>query len=327
MKQLIASLLITPLLALPALADAPVKLKSNVTVSGATLSLADLVEGPALPATPLFAAPAPGESGIISSDRVIIALKRIGVTLSDKAPASIMITRTGRVIDLGTLKRTLTQALAEARHVPASNITLAEEALPKALTVEQDSRAPLEVASLTLDQTGKSYTADLIIADSASLSQRRVTVSGRYDAFGECAKLARTAKKGDVLTANDLVTERCALNGSSQAPTPRTAFIGMALMDEASVGTSIDLSKLTKPILVEKGASVTLTYAAGGLRLILRGRATESGALGDTITVTHPQTKRTIDALVTGQGTASVNSLFPGKLASNDLPNIQQVKP
>ena len=52
MKQLIASLLIAPLLALPASADAPVKLKSNVTVSGATLSLADLVEGPALPATP-----------------------------------------------------------------------------------------------------------------------------------------------------------------------------------------------------------------------------------------------------------------------------------
>ncbi|MEI6573279.1 MAG: flagellar basal body P-ring formation chaperone FlgA [Alphaproteobacteria bacterium] len=327
MKQILASFLIAPLLTLPALAGAPVKLKSTVTVSSATLSLADLVEGQVLPATPLFAAPAPGESGIISSERVISALKRIGVTLSDKAPVSIMITRTGRVIDQGTLKRALTQALAEARHVPASNITVMEEALPKTLTVEQDSRAPLEVASLILDQTGKSYTADLIVADSTTLSQRRVSVSGRYDAFGECAKLARAGKKGDVLTANDLITERCALVGTSQANAPRTALIGMALIDDLAVGTSIDPSKLTKPILVEKGSSVTLTYAAGGLRLLLRGRAMEQGALGDTISVTHPQTKRTIDALVTGQGAASVNSLFPGKLASIDLPNTQQVKP
>ena len=327
MKQLISSLLIAPLLALPAVADAPVKLKSNVTVSGSTLSLADLVEGQSLPATPLFAAPAPGESGIISSDRLITALKRIGVTLSDKVPASIMITRTGRVIDQGTLKRALIQALAEARHVPTSNIMVTEETLPKALTVEQDSRAPLEVASLTLDQTGKNYTADLIIADSPSLSQRRVTVSGRYDAFGECAKLARAAKKGDVLTGTDLVTERCALVGTSQAPAPRSALIGMALIDDFAAGSQIDPAKLTKPILVEKGSSVTLSYSAGGLRLLLRGRAMEQGALGDTISVTHPQTKRTIDALVTGQGTASVNSLFPGKLASIDLPNTQQVKP
>ena len=327
MKKLITSLLIAPLLALPALADAPVKLKNTVTISGATLSLADLVEGQALPTTPLFAAPAPGESGIISSDRVIIALKRVGVTVSDKAPASIMITRTGRIIDQGTLKRTLTRALAEARHVPASNIILAGDTLPKALTVEQDSRAPLEVASLTLDQTGKSYTADLIVADSPSLSQRRVSVAGRYDAYGECAKLARSAKKGDVLTANDLVAERCALTGVSSAPAPRTTLIGMALTDDFAAGTSIDPAKLVKPILVEKGSSVTLTYAAGGLRLLLRGRAMESGALGDTIAVTHPQTKRAIDALVTGQGTASVGSLFPEKLASNDLPPTQQVKP
>ncbi len=327
MKQLFASLLIAPLLALPALADQPLKVKSTVTVTGATLSLADLVEGQNLPTTPLFAAPAPGESGIISTERVTTALKRMGITASEKMPPSVMVTRTGRVIERDLVKRALVQALADARHVPASNILLEDQSLPKTITVEQDARAPLEIAALVLDPNGKSFSADLMIADSASLSQRRVTVAGHYDAYGDCVKLARTGKKGDVLTTNDLVTERCALSGSSQAPAPRTALLGLALGDDYTAGTLIEPSKLVKPILVEKGSSVTLSYDAGGLRLLLRGRAMESGALGDTITVTHPQTKRTIDALVTGQGTASVNALFPGKLASIELPNTQQVKP
>ena len=327
MKQSLAALLLAPLLAVSAHAETAIKVKSTVTVTGASLSLADLVEGENLPTTPLFAAPQPGESGIISTERVSAALKRVGITPSEKMPPSIMITRTGRVIDRETIKNTIATALANARAVATSNIIISDDTIPKALVVEQGAMAPLEVAMLALDPMANNFTTELTMRDSASLAQRRVTVSGRYEAFGECLKLARMGKKGDVLTTNDLVSERCALTNNAQAPAPRVSLIGLALADDYAAGTLLDPSKLTKPILVEKGASVTLTYAAGGLKLILRGRATEAGTLGDTITITHPQTKRSIDAVVTGPGTASVGAPIPAKLAQLDPSPITQVKP
>lgn len=310
-----------------ALAEQPQKVKSTVTVTGASLSLADLVEGDNLPTTPLFAAPAPGESGIISSERVNLALKRAGLTTVDKMPPSIMITRAGRVIDRETIKTTITSALATARSIAPTNITISDDVFPKALVVEQGTAAPLEVSSLAIDPMSQNFNAALTIRDSASLAQRRVTISGRFEAYGECLKLARMGKKGEVLSTNDLVSERCVLPNNMPAPAPRTTLVGLALADDYVAGTLIDPTKLTKPILVEKGASVTLTYAVGGLKLILRGRATEAGALGDTITITHPQTKRSIDAVVTGQGTASVGSAFPAKLAQLESSSTSQVKP
>lgn len=327
MKHVFATLLFASSLTLPAAAEPAFKIKPTVTVTGASLSLADLVEGDNLPTTPLFAAPAPGESGIISSERVSVALKRAGITAMDKMPPAIMITRAGRVIDRSVIKNLIVTALADARAVTPSNIIVSEEAFPKTLVVEQGTIAPLEISALTFDPATKNFTAELTMRDSVSLSQRRITLSGRFEAYGECLKLAQMGKKGDVLTTNDLVSERCALSNTTQAPAPRASLIGLALADDYAAGTLIDPSKLKKPILVEKGASVTLTYVVGGLTLILRGRSSEAGALGDTITVTHPQTKRSLDAIVTGQGTASVASAFPGKLASLDLPSTTQVKP
>jgi flagellar basal body P-ring formation protein FlgA len=58
---------------------------------------------------------------------------------------------------------------------------------------------------------------------------------------------------------------------------------------------------------VRRGETVTLVYAAPGMSLLMRARAMEDGAVGQTITFTNTSSNRTIDAVVTGPGRASAN--------------------
>lgn len=55
---------------------------------------------------------------------------------------------------------------------------------------------------------------------------------------------------------------------------------------------------------VRRGESVTLQYAAPGVSLSMRARALEDGAVGDNIRFLNVTSNRTIEAVVTGPGSA-----------------------
>lgn len=58
-------------------------------------------------------------------------------------------------------------------------------------------------------------------------------------------------------------------------------------------------------VAVRRGEVVTLVYAAPGMQLTTRARATADAGVGDTIRVVNLQSNRTVEATVTGVATAS----------------------
>ena len=64
------------------------------------------------------------------------------------------------------------------------------------------------------------------------------------------------------------------------------------------------------------GDLVTIVYEAPGLLITLRGKANEAGAMGDVVSVTNPQSKRVLQAKVTGPGRVSVQPSAAGRVAS-----------
>jgi flagella basal body P-ring formation protein FlgA len=59
---------------------------------------------------------------------------------------------------------------------------------------------------------------------------------------------------------------------------------------------------------VERGAAVTMIYAADGLSLTLRAKALASGAQGDVIAVQNLQSKRVVNAVVSGPSQVTVTA-------------------
>ena len=58
---------------------------------------------------------------------------------------------------------------------------------------------------------------------------------------------------------------------------------------------------------IRRGESVNLVYEAPGMSLAMRARALEDGAVGQSVRLLNTSSNRTIDAVVTGPGTARAN--------------------
>ena len=71
-------------------------------------------------------------------------------------------------------------------------------------------------------------------------------------------------------------------------------------------GMPIRVADIVKPDFVSRDQSVTVIYQVPGIYLTTRGKAIESGAEGDTVSVLNLQTKRTLTGVVTGRGQVTI---------------------
>ena len=72
-----------------------------------------------------------------------------------------------------------------------------------------------------------------------------------------------------------------------------------------------------RPIVVTKGQTVTMQFAAPGVELTAMGRAMSEGGVGDTVTVQNPASYRMISAIVIAPGT--VRATGPIAAPTNNL--------
>jgi len=114
---------------------------------------------------------------------------------------------------------------------------------------------------------------------------------------------AHDIERGEVITGADLVIQTIA---------PDRMRPGVA-MTEASIsghearrllraGEPVRTDDVRMPILVAKGATVTMEFSLPGISLTASGRAMTEGGMGETITVQNPVSFRQVSCVVTGPG-------------------------
>jgi flagella basal body P-ring formation protein FlgA len=69
----------------------------------------------------------------------------------------------------------------------------------------------------------------------------------------------------------------------------------------------VQTSDIKAATVIKKGDPVAIVYAAPGVRLSVDGVAQNEAALGQPVRVLNSYSKRSIDAVATGHGEASVN--------------------
>lgn len=152
-----------------------------------------------------------------------------------------------------------------------------------------------------------------------ALGQRRIVVAGASGAAaaGAAPRAAAAARRaqalaytrnigaGEIVGPSDLEWSDSAIAGSD-APGDADAVIGMAARRPLRAGAAVSARDLGQPIVVRRDEAISVSFLAGGVSLTLQGKAMKDGGVGDSVQVLNPQSKKVIDAVVSGPGKAVV---------------------
>jgi len=116
---------------------------------------------------------------------------------------------------------------------------------------------------------------------------------------------ARPINAGEVVQPSDLIWGKAAA-APIDAPRDAEAVIGMAARRPLRPGSPVATRDVSAPQVIKANEMVTLTYDNGGVSLALQAKALSGGAVGETINVQNVTSKKTVVAVVTGPGQASV---------------------
>ncbi|AWN38947.1 flagellar basal body P-ring formation chaperone FlgA [Methylobacterium radiodurans] len=313
-----AALAMVGVYALPALADAPMRLRGDVTARGDVLTLGDLVENApeAAAARPLFRAPALGATGTIQARRIIDAAATAGLgPVETGGRVQVSVQRAARRVTPAEIEAALKRGLETGFALDA-----------KMLNVRLDGEAPVLLAPTDLD--GQVAALDLTyeprtrrFAALISLGERQASlrVTGVAVELREVAILTRAVTRGERLSDTDFALERRPREGAPQDALAQPA-IGEVAQRALGAGTVLRTGDTAPPELVARGEMVTILYEAPGITLSMRGIASEPGRLGAVVTVVNAVSKKVLQAIVVGQGRVSVGPAAPQRQASAALP-------
>ena len=114
----------------------------------------------------------------------------------------------------------------------------------------------------------------------------------------------RDIARGEVIADSDLTfgtASGTALMGGTV--TSMAAAKGLEARRVLRAGEVLLASDLRRPVVVTRGQTVTMTFAAPGVDLTAMGRAMSEGGIGDTVTVQNPASFRMVSAVVIAAGT------------------------
>jgi flagellar basal body P-ring formation protein FlgA len=297
-------------------------LKAHASISGDVVKIGDLVENAGIVAkVPIFRAPDLGSTGTVPADAVVQAVSQHALIGLDTAGLTeVTVTRPARTIPAKEIEDAVAQALADQYQLgPAKDVSVAFDGVLTAIYVEPSALGDPRVSSVFYDARSARFDATLNLPTGTS-TRGALRLTGRARATAAVVTIAHAMERGSVLKGADVVIERRPrAEVGREALTDIDRAIGLAARNSMQTGQIVRAADLAKPEVVQRNDLVTLTYITPGIRLTIRGKALDAGAEGDSISVLNEQSKRTLQAVVTGPGRATI-AADGARLAANLTP-------
>lgn len=308
----------------PTLASDRPTLRTDVVAKSDVLTLADLLDGVSGPLAdrPLFRSPALGETGTIQARRIADQANELGLGIVDTAGrGQVVVTRAARRIAAGELEAALKRVLEMEHGIDARPLSIVFDGTPPSLVVAPEVKGAATAEDVVYDRRSRRISATVAVGLSPGERRASARVTGAVVEVVEVAVLNRSVAKGDTVQAADFALERRVKDSiPADVQANSTALPGQVARRPLTAGSVIRVGDVSRPEVVTKGEVVTIVYEVPGMVLTLRGKATESGAQGDSIAVLNPQSKKTLQAQIVAPGKVSVNAALPGRVASNPTP-------
>ncbi len=295
------------------------RLKAEAVITGDLVHIGDLVDHAGVVAkVPIFRAPDLGTTGTVPANAVVEAVRAHAlIGLDTGGIREVAVTRASRTIAAKDIEDRVKQALgAQFELGTPADITLNFDGGLRPLHVEPNAEGEARVQRATYDAYSGHFEATLAIPTGPS-THALLRLTGRATATMEVATVARPVERGGVLKDADVVLERRprARVGRDVITDPAKA-VGLAARNALRPGRLLRADLLTKPETIKRNEQVVLVYLMPGISLTVRGKAIESGAEGDTISVLNEQSKHTLRGIIIGPGRVAVDS-GPPQLAAN----------
>jgi flagella basal body P-ring formation protein FlgA len=279
-------------------------LRSAVTLEHPMVRVSDLFDdaGPAASRV-LGPGPQPGSRIVVEAAQLSAIARQFGVDWRAASPADrIVIDRPGQLVPRDDVMAAVRSALSNAGASPEADIDLPGFESP---IVSKEAQPRLTIEQLEYDSTAERFAATLSIL-TTDMPVMRMRLAGRVQEMTEIAVPVQRLAAGRVLQPSDLQMARvraASLTGSAArgdvVRAPQQA-IGLALHRMVQAGQPLPLAELGPPVVIQKGARVTMRLQSAGLQLSTIGIATESGALGQRISVMNPTSRAIVDAEILG---------------------------
>jgi flagella basal body P-ring formation protein FlgA len=305
--------------------DAPQapSLRNEAIVTGDVVRIGDLVDNAgAVARVPIFRSPDLGQSGPVPAALVADTVRPHHILdLDTRGLTEVMVTRASRAITAKDIEASIVRAISQQYVMgDPKNLALTFDGIVRTLQVEPSMSGDLTVARMRFDSCNGRFDATLDIPGNAAALRLPLHFTGTLTETFEAVVPTRALTQGEILKLSDLAIER--RPKALLTPTSITTFAqasGLAAKRALRQGEVLRQSDLVKPELVGRNEIVTITYEVPGILLTIRGQALEAGAEGDVINVLNTQSKRNIQAVVTGPGRVSVSA--PGPRFASNTPN------
>jgi flagella basal body P-ring formation protein FlgA len=286
-------------------------LKAHATVTSDVVRIGDLVEnaGPVADVA-IFRAPDLGTTGAVSTDRIVDAIRPhelIGI--DTRGIAEVIVTRASRSIGVPEIANSVAQALAgQYNFGDAHNILVNFDHDVRTLQIEPNVTGPLQVVALAYDQHTARFDVTFGLPASTELRRQSAHYSGTAIETVDAVTVTRPVERGEVLKPSDLAVLRRPKTDIGVL-TGLDAVAGLAARRPLRPGQPLAPIDVMKPEIVQRNDSVTIVFQAPGVTLTLRGQAHDAGALGDTIGVLNMESKRVVQAVISGPDRVTVGAI------------------
>ncbi len=140
----------------------------------------------------------------------------------------------------------------------------------------------------------------------ASASRRRVAqVHAAHAHASQTLVYARSLMSGEIVGASDLEWSDDAV-AAADSPGDPSAVIGKAARWALRAGAPVETRELNSPKVVHRNEAVDVAFEDDGVDLVLQAKAMSDAAVGESIEVMNTQSRKLIEAVVSGPGRAVV---------------------
>jgi flagella basal body P-ring formation protein FlgA len=317
MARILVTFAAVMLLAAPAwAAGITVAVNAEATVSGPHITLGELatVTGDdrdrvkALSALRLGTAPAPGHRIALTRDTLGVRLANAGGDYNEitwQVPPTITVITAAQTVGSERLLAAATEAV---RSLGSSDADGEISIVP--IGPVPDVMAPLGRLDIKAEVPGGVHlSAPTTVAVAISTDGQpftTVTVRFRVKGYEQVVVAARNIAAREAITAENVRSERREIGKMTGYITDIEKVVGLAARRPIMAGMPLTEAVVDKPVVMKRGAAVTILVKAGEMIVAAGGQALQEGREGELIRVQNATTKRIVNARVVDANTVQV---------------------